>query len=291
MTDRTECQRFQLLLSEQLDRVLSPNELEELSAHLACCEACRELAAALRVSDSLARESPPPTPLAGERLQQLVDGVMAEVEGDRDEAFPEPLRGMPNWKELIGNWGFPSVAGVVALAVLAFFLLRSPQAPLPTTTGGGADKDLLVPAENSEQSSGDAELPAREENEKHEFFGTEKSAPADQGLSKEQAAPQTKKTAEAKPSPRQLLDQQQPASLDEQSNSKIAAAGSLRAAQPADSLAALHALGARLPLSEAQRDSLRAAWSARLKESVNSTEEEQLRAALEALKKLPPPKN
>jgi hypothetical protein len=134
-------------------------------------------------------------------------------------------------------------------------------------------------------------LPAREENEKREFFGTEKSAPADQGVRKEQAAPQAKEMAEAKPSSRESLNQQQPVSLDEQSNSKIAAAGSFRAAQLPDSLAVLHALGVRLPLSEAQRDSLRAAWNARLKESADSTEQEQLRAALEALKKLPPPQD
>jgi len=288
MTDRTECQRFQLLLSEQLDRVLSPEELEELSAHLASCEDCRELAAALRVSDSLARESPPPAPLAGECLQQLVDGVMAEVEENKDEAFPAPLRGMPNWRELLGSWGFPSVAGVVALAVLAFFLLRSPQAPLPTTTGKGADKDLLAPAESSPMTPADSETPAQVGDEKHARFEPKENAPVDQGLRKEQATPQSKKAAEAEPASRESLNEQLPASLDEQSNSRIAAAGSVRATQPADSLAALHALGVRLPLSEAQRDSLHGAWNARLKESADSTEQEQLRAALEALKKLPP---
>lgn len=291
MTDTTDCQRFQMLLAERLDRALKPEEIEELEAHLSSCESCRDLATALNASDTLARESPPAAPLAGERLQQLVDSVMEDVERDKDDAFPAPLRGMPNWKELLGSWGFPSVAGVLALAVLAFFLLRSPQAPLPTTTGGNADRDLLAPAASAPKAAADAETPAPEKNEKRALLEAEKSAPASPELREEQTRSLEKKAGKASSSVQESLRRQNPATLDAQPAAKSAAAGAISTSQLPDSLAALHALGAQLPLSTAQRDSLRAAWSARLKESSTSTEREQLNAALEALSKLPPPQN
>lgn len=291
MTDRSECRRFQLLLSERLDRDLGPEELEALGSHLGSCAACREVASALRLSETLAREAPAPAPLAGDRLEQLVESVMADVEAEKDDAFPAPLRGMPNWRELLGSWAFPSVAGVVALAVLAFFLLRSPQAPLPTTMGGGADKDLLAPAESPPRAGPDAETPRQEKSEKRELFESEESAAADQGLRKEQSSPSAKKTGEAQASSPESLNEKLPASLDEQPRGKIAAAGSFRAAQVPDSLAALRRMGVQLPLDTIRRDSLRTAWSARLVESTNSTEQSQLKAALQALKKLPPPQN
>jgi hypothetical protein len=291
MTDRADCQRFQMLLAERLDRALDPEELEELEAHLSSCESCREVAAALAMSDTLARQSPPPTPLAGERLQQLVDSVMADVEKEKNDAFPAPLRGMPNWRELLSSWGFPSVAGVVALAVLAFFLLRSPQAPVPTTTGGSVDKDLLTPAESAPRTAADAEAPTQMRNEKHALSEGERSAPSSPELPEEQVRSLEKAAGEAQPSAKESLRRQAPASLDEKSAAKSAAKGAFRASQLPDSLAALHALGIELPLTTAQRDSLRAAWNTRLRESTNSTEQERLRAALEALENLPPPQN
>lgn len=293
MTDQNEslCHRFQILLSERLDRALSTSELDELQIHLRDCPSCREFASTLRLSDHLARESPTAAPLPAERLEQLVASVMERVGEEsaeplpkRDAALaPSGRRGAKppsrSWRGFFSDWGFPSLAGAVALAVLAFFLLHSPQAPVPSPAGRSLDKDLMAPAERRLEETAERKTQATDALE-----SPSKTLRADQP-----AAPQ-EKAAKAEPSLREFSHPAKE-SPKEPSALKDSTLGAMQAAQAPDSLAALKNLGANPPLSLSQRDSLRAAWSERLKKSSDSKEQAALRAALIALGKLPPPKN
>lgn len=304
MTDRNEslCRRFQILLSERLDRALTTSELEELQTHLSGCPSCREFASALRLSDQLARESPAVAPLAGERLDHLVASVMARVNGESTD--PDPARSSPtvrgeksgpyrSWREFFSDWGFPSVAGAVALAVLAFFLLRSPQAPSPTPAGKSLDRDLLVPAERRSEEVAEKKAQAADALKetapaagKSPAAGSASQAPAD----REKRAFAKDETAEMKPSPNEA----RPKAAGKRGGSGSLsdyAVESARVAQAPDSLTALKELGAHPPLSLSQRDSLRSVWNMRLKESSDAKEQATLRVALDELEKLPPPKD
>jgi hypothetical protein len=293
MADQNEslCHRFQVLLSERLDRALSASELDELQTHLRGCPSCREFASTLRLSDQLARESPAVAPLAAERLEPLVASVMERVEEESAEPLPErgaaPAPGgargaksqSHSWREFFSDLGFPSLAGAVALAVLAFFLLRSPQTPVPAPAGRSLDKDLMAPAERRFEETAEKKTQA-----------TDALEPPSKTLRADQVAAPQEEAAKAEPSSRELSHPAQE-SPREPSALEGSAVGAVRAVQEPDSLAALKNLGANPPLSLSQRDSLRAAWSEDLKESSNSKEQAALRAALIALEKLPPPKN